>query len=115
VADVQLEKGHVRIANALNRALIVARFSDVQRRVVHLLIDQTFGWQRKTVEMSIPELAAMLDMKASGGFREAITDLVHAGVVQLVRGGSGRTRSVFAVQKDHEQWGKFSVASAFLV
>lgn len=114
MADVQLGKGYLRVANALNRALIVARFSDVQRRIVQLLLDQTFGWQRKTVEKSTSELAAMLDVPVSGGFRAALAELVDNGVVVLVRPGSGRQRSVFAVQKDHERWGRFAVASALL-
>lgn len=114
MADVQLEKGHLRIANALNRAIIVAKFSDVQRRLVHLLVDQTYGWQRKTVEVSIAELAALLDLKASGGFRAALSELIEHRVVLQIRRGDGRARSVFAVEKDHEQWGKFAIASAFL-
>lgn len=114
MADVQLEKGYIRIANALYDAVQTAPFTDSQRRVVSALIRLSYGWGRKTVEIAVPDLAKLLDLKNSGGFRGGVSEIIDAGVLQLVRGGTGRKPSVFAVQKDHEQWGVFSVSAAVL-
>jgi hypothetical protein len=116
MADVQLAGGYTRIAHSLHRAIIVARFTHLQMRIVSLLIDRSFGWNRLTVEISQSEIAGMLDLvNAHAGFRRGLGELIHEGVVIEVRRGGGQEKAVYAIQKNFERWGKFSVASAMLV
>lgn len=108
--DVQLEYGHVRIANRLYEAMLDADFTGAQMRIVLVLFRLTYGWRRKTVTISIPELAALTRQAPVGGFRRALQDLIAAGVVLRIDGGVGAVRSTYHIQKDFTQWGRYSIA-----
>lgn len=110
MADVQLEHGHVRIANRLAEALLYAEFSGVQFKILHALIRLTYGWRRKTVTLAHAELAAYIHVKVSGNFRAALNELIAEGVVvQAAKGGGGKV-STYTIEKDYVRWGKFSVS-----
>jgi phage replication O-like protein O len=110
MADVQLEHGHVRIANRLAEAMLDAEFSGSQFKMLHGLIRLTYGWRRRTVTLSHAELAAYLHTTPSGTFRAALRELVTEGVVLQLEQGVGHKKSTLAIQKDFTRWGKFSVA-----
>jgi phage replication O-like protein O len=110
MADVQLEHGHVRIANRLAEALLYAEFSGVQFKLMHALIRLTYGWRRKTVTLAHAELAAYIHVKASGNFRAALGELIAEGVVIQATKGVGGKVSTYAIEKDYVRWGKFSVS-----
>lgn len=124
--DVQLEHGHIRIANRLYEAILDADFSKAQMRILIALIRLTYGWRKKTVMLALIDLvrftrlspsAARRDTKhegeISGGFKAALKELTDNGVVLCMRGG-GALRSTYAIQKDFSRWGKFAVAPARL-
>lgn len=115
MADVQVEDGHVRVANHLYWAVLAAPFNDSQRRVLFMLIGLTYGWSRKTVELSTADLASQLGVDATGHFRTSLSELIREGVVRQLEQGSGLRKSVWMVNKDFEQWGRFALAQAFLV
>jgi phage replication O-like protein O len=114
VADVQLEHGHVRVANALYEAIVYASFTGVQGKIVHCLIRLTYGWRQRSAQISMPDLAGWCNVAPSGGFRRALDELIAEGVIIEVARGHGRTPSCYAVNKDFERWGRFSVASRAL-
>lgn len=114
MADVQLEHGHVRVANRLFEAMLDADFTGAQLKMVLGLIRLTYGWRRKTVSISVPDLAAKLRLAPVGGFRRALRELVDEGVVIEVERGTGHTAATYAIEKDFTCWGKFSTAPARL-
>jgi hypothetical protein len=118
MADVQLKYGYMRIANALHQAMITAPFSPIQRQIMGALAQLTYGWNRLTFEGTESELAryasVQIQGRASGGFRTALAELVEHGPVRRLRAGSRGVKPVWALQKDFEQWGRFSVADASL-
>jgi phage replication O-like protein O len=114
MADVQLEHGHVRIANRLFEAILDADFTGAQSRILVALIRLTYGWRRRTVTLTVPELAAYCRMQPVGGFRRALRDLVGEGVVIQLEHDRGRSATTYAIQKDFMAWGRYSVAEARL-
>jgi phage replication O-like protein O len=108
MADVQLEHGHVKVANRLYEAIVDANFTAAQLKIIVVTIRLTYGWNRKAVTISHTELAELCRMQPSGGFRAALKELVDEGVI-LAEKGSGAHSSTFAIQKDFTQWGKFAV------
>lgn len=114
MADVQLEHGHVRIANRLFEAILDAEFTGAQTRILVALIRLTFGWRRRTVTLTVPELAAFCRLQPVGGFRRALRDLVTEGVVVQLEHDRGRSATTYAIQKDFAAWGRYSIAEARL-
>lgn len=114
MADVQLEHGHIRLANRLAEAILAARFTGTQVRILLALVRLTYGWKRKTVLVSLDQLARFAGLAYTGGFRRALDELLRAGVVVEVARGHASRPSAYAIQKDHEQWGEFSIAAVAL-
>jgi phage replication O-like protein O len=84
VADVQLEHGHVRIANALEEAIIFAKFSATQMKIVRCVIRLTWGWRARTVRISYQDLALRCNTTAAGGFRKEFEELTREGVITVI-------------------------------
>jgi hypothetical protein len=74
----------------------------------------TFGWRRRTVTLTVPELAAYCRLQPVGGFRRALRELVAEGVVLQLEHDKGRSATTYAIQKDFAAWGRYSIAEARL-
>src|SRR4051812_9959424 len=102
MADVQLEHGHVRVANRLMEAILDTELSGAQLRIVLALFRLTFGWRKRSVTISPSELAKLTRLSPTGGFRRALSELVDNGVVVELKDGRSFT---YAIQKDYVKWG----------
>jgi hypothetical protein len=114
VAEVRLGHGHLRIANALMGAILRAPFTGTQVKVVLCLIRLTDGWQRGAVSISRADLAERCGLAPTGGFDRQLDELIREGIVRIVERGHGRTPSAYEINKDFEDWGRFSVAEKAL-
>jgi len=114
MADVQLEHGFLRIANALDEAITYADFSATHMKIVRTIVRLTYGWQRLSVQISHRDLAERCGLRLGGGFRRALEELIANGVIRELQPGSGRVTAAYAINKDYERWGRFSVANAVL-
>jgi phage replication O-like protein O len=114
VADVQLKHGYVAIANRLFEALIEAPFHARQLRILITLVRLTYGWRRRSVQLTELELAEYSgalsgdSRRAGGSFRSDLAELVKEGVVTRLEAGK-RGLMAWALNKDYESWGRFSV------
>lgn len=109
MADVQLEHGFTRTANRLDEAITYADFTGTQHDIVRCIIRQTYGWGCLTVRISHSRIADLCHLAFTGGFRRALEELVSEGVVIEVESSSGRTPGAYMLNKDFENWGRFSV------
>jgi len=100
VASPQTEDGFTRIANELLDALICADLTKRQLRVALAIVRQTYGFNRKSDDISGSRLAAITGM-ARQHCNAALIDLDRLRVI--VR-ESGRWGTSVSVQKDYEQW-----------
>lgn len=114
MANVQLEHGFTRVANTLDEALVHADFSGSQAKIVRCVIRLTYGWQQRTVRISTGDLAKKCGLANTGGFRRELDKLIVEGVIIEVERGHGRTPAAYALNKNFEQWGEYSVAAATL-
>ncbi|KKM85268.1 hypothetical protein LCGC14_1290730 [marine sediment metagenome] len=58
--NIQPEKGTRRIANDLFIALIMAGFNEVEYRILMMIINDAWGWQKQTVNFTFQEMADFL-------------------------------------------------------
>lgn len=114
MADVQLEKGYTRTANQLEEAIIWAPFTGTEFRIVSAIKRLTYGWRRRTVRIAQPDLAEKCRTKMNGGFRRAFESLVVEGVIIEVEGPTGRAPGAYALNKNFERWGRYSVPASGL-
>lgn len=115
MANPQVEHGHIRLANQLDEALTVAPFNVTQAKIVRLIARLTYGWKRRTVRISQVDLAEKIRLKASSGaWRQAFALLIDEGVVVEVEPPIGRRPGAYALNKNFERWGRYSVPRAFL-
>lgn len=114
MADVQLEKGFVRTANRLEEAIVWAPFTATEYKIVGAIKRLTYGWRRRTVRISQTDLAEKCRTTANAHFRRSFESLVQHGVVIEVEGPIGRKPGAYALNKNFERWGKYSVPDAAL-
>lgn len=114
MADVQLEHGYLKIANALDEAILYADFTITQVKIVRCVIRLTYGWQRKTVRASHSEIAERCHIPNTGAFRRQLDELIREGVIVEVERPFGRTAAAYAINKNFEEWGRYSVPARAL-
>lgn len=111
MADVQLEHGYYRLANALDEAITWVSFTVTQHKIIRCVLRMTFGWRQRTVRISVGALAERCNVAYSGSFRRALGTLIREGVIIEVQRPAGSRPGLYAINKNHEEWGKFSVAA----
>lgn len=114
MANVQLEKGYTRTANQLEEAIIWAPFTATEYKIVGAIKRLTYGWRRRTVRISQVELAEKCRTTATGGFRKTFESLIREGVIIEVEGPTGRSPGAYALNKNFERWGRYSVPAGGL-
>lgn len=100
VDEPQLEKGYIRIANELYRAVICADISKRELRNMLAIIDKTYGYGKKEDDMTMTQLA-----KATGLARSHCSEAVHGLAAKnmiLIR--DGKFGKVIGIVKNPSKW-----------
>ena len=107
MADVQLEHGHIRIANALWEAWFRADLSRNELRVLGAIVRLSYGWGRKDTS----DAASYKRLQAETGLgaravADGVKGLLRAQVVVRVREGvkATNTSACYAPNKDYQTW-----------
>ncbi len=107
MADPQLKRGHIRIANHLFRAAMLAKLSPVESRALMECLWRQYGWSHGGPPVPFKVGGSGL-AQSIGGTRstasQAITSLVDAGIIGPTGESDDRGRRFFLVQKDFERW-----------
>ncbi len=111
--DVQAEHGHTRIAHPILEGLALAGFSRAQIKVLLVVVRSTYGWNRKSAEMSYTDLIEATDLSRST-VSDAVNALVEAGVLLQLQAPGFRSKGRYGLQKDPTRWGPFSCSPASL-
>lgn len=102
MADVQVEHGYTRVANALLEAIIAARMPAAHKNVLQAVLRATYGFNRKAGIIAKVQL-----VRATGHSQRtvdrALRDLERWGVL-LVQRREGRAANRYQVVKDFDQW-----------
>jgi len=100
MASPQKENGFTPIANELLDALARTRIPGEARQLLDVIIRQTYGWQRKTAQISYTWFADLTGVRR-GHIHRALKSLIaHRIVIQNEDG--------YCVQKNYELWKSFA-------
>lgn len=100
MASPQKENGFTPIANELLDALARTRIPGEARQVLDVIIRQTYGWQRKTVQISYKRFSELTGLQ-NGHIYRGIRSLVEHQIVVISADG-------FHVQKNYDLWLSYS-------
>ena len=104
MANPQLEKGYLRIANELHERLLQAKLSSNELRLMLLAIRLTYGKQRKTTdELKSKSIGDHLDIH-EGAARKVLNRLEERRFIVCVSQGWGNRPGVYRVEKNWETW-----------
>jgi phage replication O-like protein O len=101
LADVQLEHGYTRIANEILEHMATIKLSPTQYRILFLVWRYTYGFKRKSHEMSLTFLSNATGIDKRNIQRELKSLEEKRIIVQEVKNGSFR-RITF--NKNYEEW-----------
>lgn len=102
MADVQLENGYVRIENNLFKAIYSSDLSKNELCVVLCIIRHTYGYNKKTHQLSLRFIAEDTGLKYPR-ISEAISRLQGKNIV-IVENQGGNNPRLLSIQKDYAKW-----------
>ncbi|MGN0462960.1 MAG: replication protein [Ruminococcus sp.] len=101
MASPQLEDGYTRIANELYRALYMADLSGAELRIVHFVLYNTYGYNKKTCQLSADFISKGTNIPVKT-VRRCLNSLVTSKV--LISNGSKTSIKSFGINKNYEKW-----------
>lgn len=104
MASPQLKNGHTRIANEIFDHIMKTNLNGTQFRLVLAIWRYTYGFQRKTNEMSISFLAKVVNVNRTQLNRELVT-LIDRNIISVIGIGSKGAR-IMGFNKDYKEWDK---------
>jgi phage replication O-like protein O len=110
MANPQLHNGHTRIANEILNEIMKVNLNGTQFRLVLAMWRYTYGFQRKTNEMSISFLSNLIDANRTQINRE-LTALIDRNIITDIGIGNKGAR-ILAFNKNHKEWGEKGLEEA---
>jgi phage replication O-like protein O len=96
----QLEDGFTRIANELLETILGFGFSHREQSVIFAIIRKTYGYGRKTDDMSASQIGALC-----GVARQHVTTTLNGLALRnVITKRSGTYGMIIGIQKDHRKW-----------
>lgn len=99
-ASPQLEDGHTRIANELLEAMLLARLTSRQWAVAIALIRKTYGYNKKTDDIGLSQLADMTGL-AKSHVSVTVRELEERRIISRKQGKFGH---IMGINKNHLIW-----------
>jgi phage replication O-like protein O len=100
MASPQVEDGHLRLSNELAEAFARLQLSGNQWRIFWVIVRQTYGWQRKSAQISVTRFQQMTELDRRHVAR-AIKALVSRKIVAKIGNSFVAT---YGLNKDYSQW-----------
>ena len=101
MANVQLEDGYIKIANRLYQALYKVDLSGSELRIIHFILYQTYGYNRKTRQLSANYIAQGTNIPIKT-VRRCLKQLVYDKFITS-RGSASGTKS-YGINKNYDKW-----------
>jgi len=102
MASPQKENGYIPIANEIVDKLSRYRISGQEYQVLWVVLRKTWGWNKKTDNISLSQLSKFTEMKRSQVCR-AINKLVSKKVLTSIKKGTTDITN-YSFNKDYESW-----------
>jgi phage replication O-like protein O len=96
----QLENGFLRLSNELNQAICRAHLSGNEFAVLMALAAKTYGYQKKTDDVSASQLGEYCDLA-----RNHVTEVLNSLAARnIITKRIGKFGCILGIQKDYSQW-----------
>jgi len=99
----QLENGYTRIANEIMDALMRIRIPGEQTQCLLFILRQTYGYNRKTARISMPEFMEATGLKRQYVYR-ALKSLNEKRIIRI--NNDSKKHKVYGINKDYSKWGE---------
>lgn len=100
MASPQTENGFTKIANELLDKILSCSFSKQQIKIVFAIIRKTYGFNKKSDDISLSQLSKITQMHKTHIARE-VTKLVTLGIIKK---SNGEHAYHLELNKDYDQW-----------
>ena len=101
----ELDDGYLRIANELWQALIDYDFTAMQMKIIAVIIRETYGYNRKSKDLSVSYLAK--GTRASkAGVSKALNDLINKKVIVEYESNTNRKAREIGINKYYLDWAR---------
>lgn len=103
MANPQVENGYTRIANELMEVLALTDLNGTQRRILDVILRQTYGFQRKEHELSLNFISKATNIHKMQIQRE-LTSLIDRKIILVVAEATFNKSRVLAFNKNYKEW-----------
>ncbi|TKH43433.1 hypothetical protein C1I60_14145 [Paenibacillus terrae] len=103
MAGPQLEDGYTRVANEILEQVAMRKFNGIQLRMLLIVWRYTYGFNRKSAELSATFLATALRSDLSGTKKE-LKKLLDMNVLKVFRQAQGKHGRMIGFNKYSVQW-----------
>gem|GEM_PF-2011942 len=104
MANPQAENGYTKIANEILDALAKTKLNGTQRRILDVVFRYTYGFNRKSHNLSLTFIAEATNLDKSQVKRE-FNKLIDLELIKVFKEASFNNTRVVGINKDYEQWG----------
>lgn len=101
MANPKLEDGYIRIANELYQALFKVNLNGSELRIVHFILYQTYGYNKKIKKLSATYISDGTGIPLKT-VRRCLKSLVEYNV--LISRGADASAKMFGINKNYEKW-----------
>lgn len=99
----QLENGYTRVANEILEALAMTNLNGTQRRILDVVMRQTYGYQRKEHELSVSFIAKATNINKRQIQRE-LSDLTEKNIILIKQEATFDESRVLEFNKNYKGW-----------
>lgn len=103
MSNPQLENGYTRIANEILEVLAVTELNGTQRRILDVVIRQTYGYQRKSHELSISFIAQATSINHKQIQRE-LSKLIDREILLVIKEATFNKSREIQLNKNYKRW-----------
>lgn len=103
MASPQLDNGHTRIANELLEAIYRSGFNGSQASILLLVIRYTYGFQRKSHDLSLTFISNATGIHKSK-VQEYVKTLIEKNVIIVYSEATFNKPKEIGINKNYEQW-----------
>lgn len=102
MANPQVEEGNTRFANDLLEAMIRAKFSGSEMAIILSVARKTYGWQKKSDEISISQFVQITGMSHRGVCKATLSLVNKKALGREQKGTTYVTK--YWINKDYNTW-----------
>lgn len=103
MASPQTENGYTRLANEILEQVSRRRFNGIQRSIIDTVWRYTYGFKRKSHQLSAGFIANAVDADLKG-VKIEMQRLIDWQVLLVIKEGHGARPRTISFNKDYEQW-----------